>query len=68
MKAALAWIPLLSLFLFACDVSQFDPSAHRARFEKERLNSNVKRMELTDEGRLPVADVPASEGAPSQNQ
>ena len=55
MKAVelLKWIPVLSFFLFACNVSQFDPSAHRDRYEKERLNSEIKRMQLTEDGQLP---------------
>lgn len=52
----LKWIPLFCVFLFACDTSQFDPSAHRERYEKERLNSNIKRLQLTEDGRLPEGE------------
>ena len=55
-RVFLKFIPLLSLVLFACNVDQFDPSAHRERYEKERLNSEVKRMQLTDDGQLPKAE------------
>lgn len=44
---------LLALFLSSCDMSQFDPSAHWDRYEQERINSNVKRFELTEEGKIP---------------
>lgn len=36
-------------------MSQFDPSRHREKYEKERLNTQVKRFQLTEEGKLPEA-------------
>ena len=44
--------PLLALFLGACDLTQFDPSPHRNRYEQERIVSEQKRVELTDDGQL----------------
>lgn len=54
-SSRLCLLPILVLFFTACDTSQFDPSAHRERYEKERLNSNIKRFQLTEDGRLPEA-------------
>lgn len=57
---------LLSFFLFACNLDQFDPSAHRERYEKERINSGVKRMQLTDEGQLPKTEATLSPSEPAK--
>ena len=51
-------IPVLSVFLFACNMKQFDPTAHRERYEKERLNSNIKRLPLNEDGTLAKTDTP----------
>lgn len=49
--------------LLGCDVSQFDPSKHRARYEAEREAAKKKPANLTKTGELPQE--PAKEQSPS---
>jgi len=69
MRFILKSIPFLSLFFFAaCNVDQFDPSKHRERYEKERINSGIKRMQLTEDGQLPKAEAAPEHAEPAKTE
>ncbi len=46
------------VFLLGCDLTQFNPQPHRDRYEKERIVTDQKRPQLTDDGHLPKLETP----------
>ncbi len=61
--------PFLIFFLLGCDLTQFNPKPHRDRYEKERIRSEQKLVQLTDDGQLAPAPPAASpEASPPAGQ